>query len=192
MPEIRESIAGFDAIAAAAFDSRAKIPITPFGESEAKQASIQDIVANSILDAYIKGTKASFATTASYRPIPMFTGSTSADFYTSAPGNIIKAADDTGLTVNIPVRYSVLVAASFEAALNDSFMFTILVNGVEVTLVEAMARSGQGSNKPAAFPIHAYTGVLEEGDTIQIGVKDGGDELTTISASMIIKFAGNT
>jgi hypothetical protein len=188
--QLGEAMATLPTIVAAEFDSRAKLSITPFGEAEAKQSSIQDVVGNSILDGFIKGSVTSFGTTTSYVPIPMFTSDAVADFYTSAPGNIIKAVDDTGLTVNIPVRYSVLATASFEGALNDNFMFTILVNGAEVDLVQAMARSGQGAGKPAAFPLNAYTGVLSPGDTIQIGAKDGGDTITTISASLNISFAG--
>jgi len=192
MPDIRESLAGLTTIVAADFDSRAKMTITPFGEPEAKQANIQDVVGNSILDGFIKGAITGFETTSSYLPIPMFTSGTASDFYTTAAGNITKAADDTGLTVNIPVRYSVLATGSFEGASNANFFFDILVNGTPITLSQEMERSGQGVGKPAAFPISGYTGVLSPGDTIQFGAKNSGDTITTISASLNIRFAGLT
>ena len=99
--QLKESIAAFDTIVAADFDSRAKLTITPFGEIEAKQSSIQDVVGNSILDGFIKGTTTAFATTTSYVPIPMFTSDAAADFYTTAPGNIIKALSGDALSTTI-------------------------------------------------------------------------------------------
>lgn len=161
------------------YDSNGNVQIT----------QLRDMIASSRVDGFIHNEDSGIVTTASYQPLAIFTNGAATHFYSTIP-SITKAIDHTGIETTIPVRYRVVIVGSLAAANVADFTFAVMVNGTEVPLQDELTVSGDGNGKDVPFTLQALTGVLSAGDKIQLGVKNNGDTLTRIQASMWMEFAG--
>jgi hypothetical protein len=153
--------------------------------SNLKTVTIRDVISLSVLDAFTSGTLASFNSTATPTPLPVFNNVSS--FYSSSPV-AIKTAGDLGLTTSAPIRWDVTCTVDIRTASNDDFFIQVYAGGLPVG--ETQALSGNGTNKSASATIQAITGLLDVMDTIELRVWDGGQTITNIIATMSIRFAG--
>lgn len=172
-------------------DTPTTVPATPadyilYIDSVTKEANIttvSEMLDNALVVATDSGTGTDIDSTATPTALPIF----DTDFYSSTPV-VTDTAGDLGITVGVPIRYSVAVIGSLEAGGNTDFTLEIFVGGV--VCGQAVVVSGAGVDKFVPFALQCISPVVTPGDTVELRVSDDGDTLDTINASMIVRFAG--
>ena len=153
----------------------------------AKLALIRDIAAANITDAFVSGSGSNIATTGTLAPLPIFTN----NFYTSAVGVIARDIfQDEGFIINAPLRFVVTCTCSMRTNATDDFVFQIFSDNQPIG--EELDVSGDGNQRARNFTLRAFTGVMTPGGKIELRVRNGGDTINSITATMDIQFAGVT
>jgi hypothetical protein len=138
---------------------------------------------NAITTASIRGSVTNFASTTNATVVAAFF----TDFETSTPA-ITATAGDTGVTVNVPAKFRVVVTGSMKAPSNQEFVFQIYADGVACgRLVTA---NGISTSKFNNFTMQCTTQVLPIAAEIEVRIFDSGNTITELDMDMHVGFAG--
>jgi len=145
----------------------------------------RDLVAANSLECFVRGSGASIIATSTYTALSIF--GTQVD---STSVNLVKSADDTGVTAGIPVKYEVNIDMSLEAATNVDLFFAIFADGVLASRELQFSGAGNGKFRNASFRgIADFSGLTPPATKkIELRVKNNGDTITNINADMLVKF----
>jgi len=138
----------------------------------------RDLVAANSLECFVRGSGASIIATSTYTALSIF--GTQVD---STSVNLVKSADDTGVTAGIPVKYEVNIDMSLEAATNVDLFFAIFADGVLASRELQFSGAGNGKFRNASFRGIADFSGLTPPATKKIELR-----ITNINADMLVKF----
>jgi hypothetical protein len=147
--------------------------------------SIRDAIGASQLNAIAAGAMAvKYTATATPTALLAF-GDT---FYTSTPTGISDSGDSTGLTLNVPVKYRIVVTASMAAGSGEVFVFQVYVGGNPVG--RTVTATGDGATKYMNFAMQCVTTTtVTPTDKVELKVT-GTTEIDLFDADMFVDFAG--
>lgn len=148
---------------------------------------IRDIAAANVTDAFVSGTGTNIIATSTPKALEIF----DSNFYSSAPGVIgYDSVTFTGLKVFVPLRFIVTCTVSIRSPGSTDFFFQIYAGNTPIG--EQVDVSGDGTSRARNFTVRAFTQVMTPNDIIELRVSNNNDNITNITATMDIQFAGTT